>query len=113
MSNNGIALMAHLMRRAGFGASYEDLEVKAVKGYSAAVEELLEPDDNGVPEFDELTLSRYFPDMAVPSAPSLGTANFMYHLYTTPRPLVEKMTLFWHMLFATGNSGGRSDTAHK
>lgn len=104
MSNNDIALMAHLMRRAGFGASYEELEVKAAKGYCAAVEELLEPDDNGVPEFDELTLSRYFPDMAVPSAPALGTANFMYHLYTTPRPLVEKMTLFWHMLFATGNS---------
>ncbi|MBM3925274.1 MAG: DUF1800 domain-containing protein, partial [SAR202 cluster bacterium] len=28
-----IALMAHLMRRAGFGASYEELEARAKKGY--------------------------------------------------------------------------------
>ncbi|MCZ6534399.1 MAG: DUF1800 domain-containing protein [Chloroflexi bacterium] len=104
MAGKDIALMAHLMRRAGFGATYEELEARAAKGYEATVEELLEPDANGVPEYDELTLARYFPDMEVPSAPALGTANFMYHLYTTPRPLVEKMTLFWHMLFATGNS---------
>ena len=26
MASNDIALMAHLMRRAGFGASYEELE---------------------------------------------------------------------------------------
>jgi len=62
------------------------------------------PSHEGVPKYDELTLARYFPDMEVPSAPALGTANFMYHLYTSPRPLEEKMTLFWHMVFATGNS---------
>ncbi len=104
MANKDIALMAHLMRRAGFGAPYAELEARAAKGYEATVEELLEPGSHGVAEYDELTLARYFPDMEVPSAPSLGTANFMYHLYTTPRPLVEKMTLFWHMVFATGNS---------
>ena len=104
MANKDIALMAHLMRRAGFGASYDELEARAAKGYEATVEELIDPDANGVPEYDELTLARYFPDMEVPSAPAMGTANFMYHLYTTPRPLVEKMTLFWHMVFATGNS---------
>ncbi len=104
MVNKDIALMAHLMRRAGFGATYDELEARAAKGYEATVEELVDPDANGVPEYDELTLARYFPDMEVPSAPAMGTANFMYHLYTTPRPLVEKMTLFWHMVFATGNS---------
>ena len=104
MANKDIALMAHLMRRAGFGATYDELEARAAKGYEATVEELIDPDANGVPEYDELTLARYFPDMEVPSAPAMGTANFMYHLYTTPRPLVEKMTLFWHMVFATGNS---------
>ena len=104
MVNKDIALMAHLMRRAGFGATYDELEARAANGYEATVEELVDPDANGVPEYDELTLARYFPDMEVPSAPAMGTANFMYHLYTTPRPLVEKMTLFWHMVFATGNS---------
>ena len=104
MANKDIALMAHLMRRAGFGATYDELEARAAKGYEATVEELVDPDAHGVSEYDELTLARYFPDMEVPSAPAMGTANFMYHLYTTPRPLVEKMTLFWHMVFATGNS---------
>ena len=104
MAGKDVALMAHLMRRAGFGATYEELEARAAKGYEATVDELIFPDDHGVPEYDELTLARYFPDMEVPSAPAMGTANFMYHLYTTPRPLVEKMTLFWHMVFATGNS---------
>ena len=31
MANNDIALMAHLMRRAGFGAPYEELDVRAAK----------------------------------------------------------------------------------
>ena len=104
MAGKDVALMAHLMRRAGFGATYEELEARAAKGYETTVDELVFPDDHGVPAYDELTLARYFPDMEVPSAPAMGTANFMYHLYTTPRPLVEKMTLFWHMVFATGNS---------
>jgi len=99
-----IALMAHLMRRAGFGASYEELEARAKKGYEQTVDELIDPDSHGVPHYDDLTLARYYPDMEVPSAPAMGGANFMYHLYTTQRPLQEKITLFWHMVFATGNS---------
>ena len=104
MPAKDIALMAHLMRRAGFGANYDELERRANNGYEQTVEELLDPDAHGVAAYDEYTLARYYPDMEVPSAPALGTSNFMYHLYTTPRPLVEKMTLFWHMIFATGNS---------
>jgi uncharacterized protein (DUF1800 family) len=104
MASKDIALMAHLMRRAGFGATYEELEARAAKGYKATVEELLDPDANGIPEYDDLTLARYYPDLDIPSAPSMGTANMMFHFYTSPRPLVEKMTLFWHMVFATGNS---------
>ena len=32
-SKDDIALMAHLMRRAGFGASRTELEARAAKGY--------------------------------------------------------------------------------
>ena len=39
-----IALMAHLMRRAGFGAGRDELEARAAKGYEATVEELLHPE---------------------------------------------------------------------
>ena len=34
-----IALMAHLLRRAAFGASRTEIEAKAAQGYEAAVEE--------------------------------------------------------------------------
>ena len=41
MASEDIALMAHLMRRAGFGASREELEARVARGYEATVEELL------------------------------------------------------------------------
>ena len=44
MADEAIALMAHLMRRAGFGAPYAELEARAKKGYEATVEELLNPE---------------------------------------------------------------------
>jgi uncharacterized protein (DUF1800 family) len=34
----------------------------------------------------------------------MGNVNYMYYLVTTKRPLEEKMALFWHQVFATGNS---------
>ncbi len=45
MADKDIALMAHLMRRAGFGAQYDELESRAAKGYEETVEELLHPED--------------------------------------------------------------------
>ena len=39
-----IALIAHLMRRAGFGATREEMETRAAKGYDATVDELLNPE---------------------------------------------------------------------
>ena len=41
-----IDLMAHLMRRAGFGADRDELERRVAKGYEATVEELLNPQGN-------------------------------------------------------------------
>ena len=48
MADKEIALMAHLMRRAGFGATFEELETRAAKGYEATIDELLDPE--GQPE---------------------------------------------------------------
>ncbi len=44
MASESIELIAHLMRRAGFGAGREELEQRAAKGYEATVEELLNPE---------------------------------------------------------------------
>jgi Protein of unknown function (DUF1800) len=98
-----IALMAHLMRRAGFGAGRDELEARAAKGYEATVEELLHPEAQ--PAVDVYTLLRYQPAALLPGGqPPMGNVNYMYFLVNTKRPLEEKMTLFWHHVFATGNS---------
>jgi hypothetical protein len=101
--NHDIGLIAHLMRRAGFGASREELEARAAKGYDATVEELLNPES--CEPADEYTLLRYQPAALLPGAqPPMGNINWMFNLVNTRRPLQEKMALFWHHVFATGNS---------
>ena len=104
MVDYNISLMAHLMRRAGFGASRDELEERVAKGYEATVEELLNPERFNIPEVDRDILTRYFPGLELPGAPSNGASQVIYHMITSKRPLEEKMTLFWHQLFATGNS---------
>ena len=44
MSDKDIGLMAHLMRRAGWGAGRDELEERVAKGYEVTVEELIDPD---------------------------------------------------------------------
>ena len=61
MGDKDIALMAHLMRRAGFGATRDELESRAAKGYEATVEELLNPEEQ--PDLDMALLQRYFVDL--------------------------------------------------
>jgi uncharacterized protein (DUF1800 family) len=102
MPEHDIALVSHLMRRAGFGASRAELEARAAKGYEATVEDLLHPENQ--PEVDEDIMYRYFPHLEAPAAPVQGQTHWVYRMITTQRPLEEKMVLFWHQLFATGNS---------
>ena len=97
-----IALMGHLMRRAGFGAPYDELESRAAKGYEATVEELLHPEEQE-PVDGEL-LYRFMPGYEGALGPPLNQAEWVFRMINTQRPLEEKMALFWHQLFATGNS---------
>jgi len=98
-----IALMAHLMRRAGFGAGRDEIEARVAKGYEATVEELLNPETQ--PAVDPYTLFRYQPSALLPGGmPPGASINWTYYLVNTKRPLEEKMALFWHQVFATGNS---------
>ena len=97
-----IALMAHLMRRVGFGATRGELEGVADQGYEETVEQLLHPEQQ--PEFDEDTFHRYLPMAEFPSQDTHSQLDFLYRLANTMRPLQEKMALFWHYVFATGNS---------
>jgi hypothetical protein len=103
MANQDIALMAHLMRRAGFGATREELEQRAAKGYEATVEELLHPEEQ--PALNRYQLIRYHPWTWKPGTlPGMGAAEWLWFMINTQRPLEEKMALFWHQVFATGVS---------
>ena len=103
-SKEDLALMAHLLRRAGFGATREELERCAAQGYEATVEELIDPPAE-VTGGKMALLLRYHPAFLLPGGvPYSGQANWMYNMISTRRPLEEKMALFWHHVFATGNS---------
>ena len=98
-----IALMAHLMRRAGFGATRSEVEELAELGYEQTVDRLLNPERQ--PPVDTYTLYRHHPFTELPGGnPSQGQANWLYHMVNTKRPLEEKMVLFWHHVFATAYS---------
>ena len=105
MSNHeDIALMAHLMRRAGFGSNPEELEALAEQGYENTVEQLVNP-PHDLPRADQHLLYRFLPGTETGGPnPVPGAANWLYQMVNTQRPLEEKMSLFWHHVFATGNS---------
>ena len=91
--------MAHLMRRAGFGATYSELEEYAARGYEAVVEDLLHPER--FPRADEDLCLRY--EAVWDGAFNLAALpQWFYNMIRSGRPLQEKMALFWHGLFATG-----------
>ena len=96
-----IALISHLIRRGGFGAPRTEINEHAERGYDATVEWLLDPDSE--PEVDTASLYRYHPDAERPFRLPNGM-EWLYRMVTTQRPLEEKMALFWHQVFATGEN---------
>ncbi len=98
MSSGELALIAHLFRRAGFGATRDELERYVAGGYEEAVEDLVNPDR--CPELDEDIISRYIDG----ENQIIWAGTWMYRMVVSKRPLVEKMALFWHHVFATGYS---------
>ncbi|MBT97905.1 MAG: hypothetical protein CL902_04675 [Dehalococcoidia bacterium] len=101
MAENDIALMGHLMRRAGFGAQYQELEARAAKGYEETVEELLNPQDH--PDGMDLDLAeRYFIEWNhfVRGVPEYIT----WRMINSDRQLEEKIVLFWHGILCISDS---------
>jgi len=102
MADKEIALMAHLMRRAGFGATFEELETRAAKGYEATVDELLDP--AGQPELEKDLMMRYQPQWVSQAGLEGQQEEWTYRMINTKRPLEEKIALFWHQIFVTGHA---------
>ena len=100
MSSEQRSLIAHLARRAGFGATPEELDRYELIGYEALVEEFLNP---GNPEHisDDLIFRRH---VDLHTMQGHNAAYWAYRLISTQCPLEEKIALFWHGVFATGEN---------
>jgi hypothetical protein len=91
-----IDLLGHLYRRAGFGATREQLESYAERNYEDTVEALLNPDPTK--DIQDDVLERYIHG----EGPPIFIAGWLYRMINSEAQLQEKMTLFWHHVFATG-----------
>jgi uncharacterized protein (DUF1800 family) len=100
MADENIQLLAHLMRRAGFGATRDELAECAQDGYEATVTRLL--DTSNPVSMSEYLIRRFHPDESSMLLGNSGIDAWLYRMTTTNAPLLEKMGLFWHGIFATG-----------
>ena len=86
--------IAHLFRRAGFGATPEELDdLTEQKSYEEIVDELVNPEK--CEHIDDSFVDRYYSGEGVP--PYVG--KWLFKMVNTKRPLEEKMALFLHHIF--------------
>jgi uncharacterized protein (DUF1800 family) len=90
------------MRRAGFGARADELEVLAGKGYDAVVDDLLHPER--FPALEEDLLERSHSEHSDDESTGWTVTRWTYQMINSKRPLQFKMAIFWHGLFATAVS---------
>jgi uncharacterized protein (DUF1800 family) len=107
------SLIAHLFRRAGFGARPAELDYYEAAGYDAAVADLLsgKPLMGATPSLDEAIDPLYKPvnnlrGRAVVAALNEIQTTWLRRMVTTTAPLVERMTLFLHDHWATAYRPG-------
>ncbi|HEY7035826.1 MAG TPA: DUF1800 domain-containing protein [Thermomicrobiales bacterium] len=88
--------IAHLLRRAGFGATPAELDEYVKLGFDDSVDRLLHPED--VEEGDVELPAELNPD---PTRLQSIQLQWLYRMVNTNRPLAEKIAFFWHGHFAT------------
>ncbi len=89
------ALVAHLLRRATFGATPAELEAAVSAGFQKTVDRLIESPPAAPPAFGG--------DPAGFTRLNVGELQqwWIDHILTTPTPFAERMTLFWHGHFTS------------
>jgi uncharacterized protein (DUF1800 family) len=91
---------AHLLRRAGFGASLPEVDQAVRDGVERSLERLLRPAEDGTARFEAL-LDQLDGELLDLSKEEDLQAWWIYRIHHSPDPLREKLTLFWHGHFAT------------
>ena len=110
---------AHLLRRAGFGGSPEEIRAAATRGLAQTTDDLLHPERTPDPINDAdilRRLSSLIPDERKTN--KNGTEYlplqvvkmwWTHRMIASPHPLVEKMTLFWHGHFTSKLANKQGD----
>lgn len=119
MMDQAYQTMAHLLRRAGFGASPAEIAAASRRGTAAVTEGLLHPERTPDPINDADMVQRLASlvpedrrtdkrgDVFLP----LQTVKMWWvgRMIASPHPLVEKMTLFWHGHFTSKDGSQNGD----
>ncbi len=102
------ARAAHLHRRAGLGATWDQVERDVRDGYKPSMRRVLEGESHGpggqpAAEFDATVAVM---EESARRRPSIERAQmlWLYRLVFTPFPLAEVMTLAWHGHYATSQT---------
>ena len=104
---------AHLLRRAGFGAPPEEIQAATDRGLAATTDLLVNFEQ--VPDTidDDAIVARLLdtmPERARGGRIEVPTQAikmwWTYRMLASPRPLQEKMTLFWHNHFTSSDTDG-------
>jgi len=109
--------VVHLHRRAGFAASWSEIQRDLADGPDTSIARLLEGKARppGAPEPEEFErIATVLGEAAVASS-DIGRlrAWWFYRLLFSPDPLGERLTLMWHNHFATSNAKVTDPSAMK
>ena len=87
-------LVAHLLRRAGFGATAIELDqLTSEKSYEDIVDDLVNPER--FTDIGDDFIDRYYSG----EGPASYVGKWLYRMINTNHPLQEKMALFLHQIF--------------
>ncbi|WP_421118732.1 DUF1800 family protein [Aquihabitans daechungensis] len=96
--------VVHLLRRAGFGGKPAEITaLLALPSWAAVVDRVLDTSANPpdtIPAAVDNDVEKYYPPWVA------SVQYWLDRMATTPTPIVEKMTLFWH-----GNLASSTDAA--
>jgi uncharacterized protein (DUF1800 family) len=107
MAGTSDRYIAHLLRRAGFGARPDELDRYGAMSISEAIDTLVNyeriPDtvDSAIGKSGYVGITsrgQFTPQSSIVDS----RQRWLFRMVHTERPLQEKMTLFWHNHFATG-----------
>jgi uncharacterized protein (DUF1800 family) len=97
--------VVHLHRRAGFAATWSEIQRDLKDGPQASIDRVLSGKAirDGVPDNFEQTAELLGNSAASSRDPARMKAWWVYRMLFGPNPLAERLTLMWHNHFATSN----------